>query len=86
MQKTQNGPSKERIAELTSSGYAVRRVIDIGQPLYGWSNKASGKSQTDVCKQQPYRRTQEQAWSDCDDFVNGTIPETPHPDWALVGR
>lgn len=77
------GPSKERIAELTKEGYIVKRVIDIGQPLYGWSNKTNGASQSDHARLQPYRRTQDQAWSDCNDFVTGNMPATANIDWAL---
>ncbi|WP_155888103.1 hypothetical protein [Cupriavidus sp. WS] len=81
MTTQKRGPSPERIKELKRQGYSVHMVVDQDPVLYGWMQLGTGNAQGYYKAQQPYRRTKEQAWADCDDYASLSVPDTPNPDW-----
>jgi len=67
------------IAALRAEGYYVAPVAGHGDHRYAWGNSRSGARQADT--QQPPRRSQDQAWCDCQEYVDGEGAAPARPDW-----
>ncbi|AJZ56543.1 hypothetical protein OI25_7247 [Paraburkholderia fungorum] len=72
----------KRIQELKDGGFVVHMVSDQEPVLYGWLNTKSGASQGEYKERQPFRRTKEQAWADCEAFDSCEMPMAAEPDWT----
>ncbi|MGY6272134.1 hypothetical protein ACXIUT_20790 [Achromobacter denitrificans] len=81
-----NGPnfelSSKRIKELKDAGYSVYPVVDTDPMLYAWKHDKSGATQSYYKSQQPFRRSEAQAWVDCDAYCSGSMPSKAEPDWC----
>jgi hypothetical protein len=69
------------VADLVREGFFVREVVDIDPIRYAWRNLRTGASQDDVKDRQPYRRSEAQAWADCQKYTVGNYDNAPEPDW-----
>ena len=50
-----------------------------GDERYAWANSRSGSYQKDT--QQPPRRSEGQAWHNCQEYVDGEGAAPARPDW-----
>lgn len=71
------GPKE--IDTLRAAGYHVAAVAGQGDERYAWANAQSGARQKDT--QQPPRRSTDQAWRDCQDYLDGEGAAPAQPDW-----
>lgn len=69
----------EAISALREEGYYVAPVAGQGDERYAWGNSRSGAHQNDT--QQPPRRSEDQAWRDCQDYVDGEGAAPARLDW-----
>lgn len=73
--------SDARVNELMQLGYGVYTVSDNAENLYAWQHGGSGAAQSHFLNVQPYRRTREQAWVDCNRYAGCDLPSEAEPDW-----
>ncbi|MBW8466884.1 MAG: hypothetical protein K0M67_01365 [Thiobacillus sp.] len=73
--------SADEIQQLREAGYDVIPMNDYDPALFGWIHVASEAKQSDWKEHQPYRRSRDQAWVDCQDYAGCNLPSTPTPDW-----
>lgn len=69
----------KEIAALREANFYVAPVAGQGDERYAWGNSKSGARQKDT--QQPARRSKDQAWRDCQDYVDGEGGAPAQPDW-----
>ncbi|WP_272971630.1 hypothetical protein [Comamonas terrigena] len=55
--------------------YIVEEVSDLDPIYYGWMHKTTDAAYVRA------RLTKAQAWYDCDQYVTGSAPAQPDPDW-----
>lgn len=67
------------IAALREAGFSLAPVAGQGDERYTWLHSASGARQEHT--NQPARRSQAQAWRDCQDYVDGEGSAPAQPDW-----
>jgi len=67
------------IAALRAEGYYVAPVAGQGDELYAWGNSRSGARQEHT--PQPPRRSPDQAWHDCQEYVDGEGAAPARPAW-----
>jgi hypothetical protein len=68
----------KEIAALRAAGFYVAPVAGQSEERYTWANK-SGARQKDT--QQPPRRSEDQAWYDCNEYATDGDPGPARPDW-----
>lgn len=69
----------QAIAALRTDGYYVAPVASQGDERYAWGNSRSGAHQKDT--QQPPRRSEDQAWHDCQEYADAEGAAPARPDW-----
>lgn len=69
----------KEIAALREAGFYVAPVAGQGDDRYAWANSKSGARQKDT--QQPARRSEAQAWYDCNEYAGDGDPGPARPDW-----
>lgn len=69
----------KEIDALRAAHYYVAPVAGQGDDRYAWENSKSGARQEHT--QQPARRSKDQAWRDCQNYVDGEGSAPAQPDW-----